>query len=355
MRALSSPSGVYRVTRAEAGRTLFSLIRKLFPDVPLSRLSRALRTGEIRVNQSKASRNYTICEGDSISYPEFIRGNPPSQRETKPATRETYASERTAKSRRVRGICVIYEDEDFLAVNKPSGLPVHGGSGIFGATLTHWIRDRFSIPDSTYQPSPVHRIDRPASGIVVFAKTLRAHQYLARLFAEKSASEPTSHAETVPLTKIYLALVRGKPPAREGIIDLPLGEKKVTRPDEPRKVAVSRYRVLSTSPPMCFLELMPVHGRTHQLRMHLSHAGIPILGDRRYGGAFPGIYRPMLHLWRLTFPAPGGKMLSLVAELPADFLKAMARFGFEPPPESALPAGAAQSGRPRGRRRFRGK
>lgn len=331
-------SQIYVVSEPEAGRKIIRLLRMLVPGVPSSRLFRALRTGEVRVNDRKVPADYEVRADDRIVIPPFAIEQKEERRSAPEKSAGSFGAGPSQKAPRARGIRVLYEDGDYLVLYKPSGFPVHGGSGITGGTLVKWVRDHFAIPDSTYQPSPVHRIDRPASGLVVFAKTLLAHQHLARIFAEKSAApeDPTI------LEKVYLALVKGKPPAPAGTIELPIGFKKISSGRDSERLAVSGYRVVAQNPPVCLLELRPVHGRTHQLRLHLSAAGMPILGDRRYGGEFPGVYRPMLHLWRLKFPARSGKKMSFMADPPADFVRVMKRFGlslpgFEPPAASSPP------------------
>lgn len=336
----------YYVSEPEAGRKIIRFLQRILPGVPSSRLFRALRTAEIRVNGHKVPRDYVIRPGDCITLPQFVLGikvNGERQSDEEDVPGKGAARKPTS---RPRGIRIIYEDDEILVVFKPPGLPVHGGSRITGATLTQWVRSHLAIPDSTYQPSPVHRIDRPASGLVVYARTLRAHQHLAQLFAEKSSGPVRLDS---PLQKVYLALTNGKPPATYGTIELPVSEKKIASPGQSARVAVSNYRVLDTKSSVSLLELRPIQGRTHQLRLHLSHAGIPILGDKRYGGAFPGIYRPLLHLWQLSFPSLSGKLMRFNADPPPDFLKVMKRFGLGQP-QSAPQEASASRKQPRSRR-----
>ena len=284
------------VGAADAGRPLWRVVRALFPDVPEGRLQRAFREGSVRVNGEPGARKYLLKEGDQLQIEGLL--TPP---------REPTVPERPVH---LRGVRVLYHEAELLGVYKPPGIPVHGGTRLRGPSLTDWVRSRYANPESLWQPNPVHRLDKPASGLVVFGLTYRAFWAMWQLFASHDPER---------LRKTYFALVLGKPPSPQGKIYLPVGREG--------KFAVTEFRVVSAHRRVRLLELRPLEGRTHQLRRHLADMGTPILGDRRYGGAFPGIPRAMLHLYSLEFQLQ--KKHFWEAPLPEDFRRAMARFGLE--------------------------
>jgi tRNA pseudouridine32 synthase/23S rRNA pseudouridine746 synthase len=216
----------------------------------------------------------------------------------------------------VRGL-VIYEDEQLLALNKPSGLSSQGGRGQVN-TLDEllWAFARPGKP----RPRHIHRLDRDTSGVILKAKTKPAAGFLGKaMMARKFA-------------KTYRAIVTpGAPEPRQGVIEAALRRDEVGReaymrvcpPDHAdAESARSRYRTLAASPSAALLEVDPETGRMHQIRVHLASIGRPIAGDVRYGGALMVEGRPaprlMLHAAALIFPHPGGGLKRLEAPTPAD-------------------------------------
>ncbi|MFQ5876848.1 MAG: RluA family pseudouridine synthase [Acidobacteriota bacterium] len=176
-------------------------------------------------------------------------------------------------------LSVLYEDGDLIVVDKPPGLVVHPGAGVRSGTLVnallHHCRDLSGV-GGRERPGIVHRLDRDTSGVIVVAKHDAAHRNLAAQFKERR------------VVKTYEALVWGRPRRREATIDAPIGRHPTARV----KMSVRRggraartvYRILEDLGPVTLLELRPETGRTHQLRVHLSDGGHPIVGDRVYGG-----------------------------------------------------------------------
>lgn len=214
---------------------------------------------------------------------------------------------------------ILYEDDDLIVINKPSGMVVHPACGNYTGTLVHALlahcRSLSKMGDET-RPGIVHRLDKDTSGILLAAKTDAAHSHLAEQFASRN------------IQKKYLAIVRGKMIQREGIIDAAIGRHPVHR----QKMAVAdgsmrarqahtRFRVLEHFKQASYLELEPTTGRTHQLRVHLASIGHPILGDKIYGTGIPEVEVPRLalHASRLTFRHPRtGSTISLQAPFPRD-------------------------------------
>ena len=229
---------------------------------------------------------------------------------------------------------VLLEDELVVVVDKPAGLPVHPSATYHRNTLTYLLRQRY--PERT--PHLCHRLDRETSGVVVCARSKDAERALKRSFERREVD------------KSYLAIVRGAPEAAEGLIELPIG-----RPDtglhllmtvrEDGAPARTRYRVREARGELALLELSPLTGRQHQLRVHLAAIGHPIVGDKLYGpegaapflelidtGATPelmarlGHHRHALHAHRLRVAHPGGGgRIEIEAPLPPDLAALWAR------------------------------
>lgn len=212
---------------------------------------------------------------------------------------------------------VIHEDAHVIAFNKPSGLSSQGGR-IKAHTLDDllWAFAR----SNGKRPELVHRLDRDTSGVILAAKTKPAAGFLGKAIQARR------------LKKTYLALVPAAPEPPSGRIDAPLLRQEIGRESYMRVVAEgtpgaqaseSRYRTVAAGADGALVELEPLTGRMHQLRVHMAHVGRPLVGDVRYGGAltFAGraAGRLMLHAARLDFPHPEGGRLTVEAPLPADF------------------------------------
>jgi len=214
---------------------------------------------------------------------------------------------------------VIYEDDDILVIDKPSGLVVHPGAGNLSGTLVNALlaHTRNLSAVNPQRPGIVHRLDKGTSGVMVVAKNNLAHLKLIKQFS------------THRIKKKYIAIVKGKVECDEGIIDLPIGRHKRDFKRQAvsfvnARPAVTNYKVLRRFDDYAtLLELNPQTGRTHQLRVHLAHLGHPILGDSKYGTtAQPDFPRLALHALELgIFHPQTKKFLSFSSELPAEFTK----------------------------------
>ncbi len=213
---------------------------------------------------------------------------------------------------------IRFEDEDVLVVDKPSGMVVHPGAGNYQGTLANSLlfhcRSLSSI--NPQRPGIVHRLDKDTSGLIVVAKNNFSHNHLSRQFAQHS------------ILRQYVALVRGKVELNEDVIELPIGrhprqrEKMSVNFISKHRYAKTRYRVLKRSSRITLLELTPTTGRTHQLRVHLSFIGHPILGDKKYGRDTE-FSRLALHARRIGFIHPRtNKFIEVKTAIPEDFLRA---------------------------------
>ncbi|MEM7674786.1 MAG: pseudouridine synthase [Myxococcota bacterium] len=214
---------------------------------------------------------------------------------------------------RSRDLQIVYEDPDLVVINKPTGYAVHKGWDQ-GAPLLPLVRGR--VRRRLY---PVHRLDRPTSGVLVFAKSSEVAARVQHAFRHRH------------IDKRYWAIVRGVPPD-VGHIDHPIPRVK----DGPRVPAVSRFVRLYDWGRYALVEVQPLTGRLHQVRRHLKHISHPIIGDVRYGKGDHNrhwrqhyrLHRLALHAVRLTLPHPRtGLSLALYAPLPPDFAEALAQFG----------------------------
>jgi len=211
---------------------------------------------------------------------------------------------------------VVYEDQDLAVINKPSGLVVHPGAGNLEHTLVNAILCRFKDLSSVnpQRPGIVHRLDKDTSGLLVIAKNNHAHFELARQFSEHS------------IKRKYIALVKGRMELDEDVIELPIARHPLKRKNmsvaftEKSKYAKTFYRTLKRTDDFSLLELEPFTGRTHQLRVHLSFIGHPILGDNKYG-KHNEFSRLALHAKSLGFIHPRtGKLIEFTSQTPEEFL-----------------------------------
>jgi 23S rRNA pseudouridine955/2504/2580 synthase len=314
------------VAAGEADMRLDRWFRVHFPDLGHGRLQKLLRTGQVRVDGRRAKANARLSEGAEVRIPPLgeAPARPPGsggRTGGKPVSDADIAFIRSL---------VLYRDDDVIALDKPPGLAVQGGTG------THRHIDgmldglRF---DAEEAPRLVHRLDRDTSGVLLLGRSRAAAAALGKAFRGREAR------------KIYWAIVVGVPEPRQGRIDLPIaklpgraGEKMVVDHDEGQR-ATTDFRVLeSAGRRLSWLALWPRTGRTHQLRVHCVAAlGCPILGDGKYGGqdafiAGQGLSRKLhLHARSLTIPHPAtGKPLVVQAPLPAHMRDTWNFFGFDP-------------------------
>jgi 23S rRNA pseudouridine955/2504/2580 synthase len=307
------------VTADEAGLRLDRWFRRHLPGLTHSRLEKLLRTGQVRVDGARARAGDRVHEGQLVRIPPLSEGVKPSQE--RPAI--------SAKDKRLVRALVLFRNADLIAINKPAGLAVQGGTGTKRHldALLDGLRE-----EGEERPRLVHRLDRDTSGVLVLARSSRAAAALAHAFRARETE------------KIYWALTAGIPTPLEGRIDLPLAKGKghkareqmlPAEDEEQGQRAITDYAVVGRAAPrVAFVALRPLTGRTHQIRAHLAALGTPILGDFKYGGkaACPAGGLPrglMLHARRLSLTLPDGRTVGLSAPPPPHMLKALQFFGFE--------------------------
>jgi 23S rRNA pseudouridine955/2504/2580 synthase len=321
-------SGVQQIEirTEEADQRLDRWFKRRFPALGHGRLEKLLRTGQIRLDGKRAKASDRVEAGQVVRIPPL--GEPTERPEQPQQRRPRAADDRWAMTLQK---AVLYKDEDVLVIDKPAGLAVQGGSGL--STSVDDLLDALQF-DAKERPRLVHRLDRDTSGVLALARNAKAAQRLAESFRHKDAR------------KIYWAVVVGVPEVRGGRIDAPLqkaGGKGAERVqiDEEGKRAVTEFAVIERAgKKAAWLALMPVTGRTHQLRAHCVALGTPILGDGKYAGAAAFLSKDNLprqlhlHARRLRIPHPVGKgWIDVTAPLPDHMRKTWAFFGFAGKPE----------------------
>jgi 23S rRNA pseudouridine955/2504/2580 synthase len=291
--------------------------KRYYPALGHGRLEKLLRTGRIRVDGKRARSGDRIEPGQLILVPplgELSQAPPLGPRSPRPTDAAMLAS------------AILHRDEAVIVLDKPPGLAVQGGTGTERHLDALLDGLRFG---SAERPRLVHRLDKDTSGILVLARSAAAAAFLARAFREKTTR------------KIYWAVVVGVPRVRQGRIALPLtktpgrGGERVRPDSDAGRHAVTYYRVVETAGSRAsWLALLPVTGRTHQLRVHCAAIDTPILGDGKYGGAAAhlagtaGSRRLHLHARSLSLPHPSGGTLQVTAPLPPHMRRTWEFFDF---------------------------
>ncbi|HUK10444.1 MAG TPA: RluA family pseudouridine synthase [Stellaceae bacterium] len=293
--------------------------KRHFPALTHGRLEKLLRTGQVRLDGRRAQASDRVQPGQTVRVPPL--GTPES------VTIPTRSAAPSATETKLLQSAVLYRDAELIAINKPAGLAVQGGTGMERHLDGLLDALRFDAPE---RPRLVHRLDRDTSGVLVLARSAAAAARLAATFRTKTTR------------KIYWAAVVGLPKPREGTVNLALAKlpgrlgERVTPDEDEGKPAVTRYRVVThAGAKVSWLALMPITGRTHQIRAHCVALGTPILGDGKYGGSASrpeGVPEPRklhLHARTLILPRADGSELSITAPLPPHMKATWRFFGFE--------------------------
>ena len=303
------------VDEESAGQRLDNYLQRHLKGVPKSHVYRIIRSGEVRLNKARATADSRIEAGDTVRLPPVRR-----------AADTPAAPEKDGSMAPARTFPILLEDDHLIAIDKPAGTAVHGGSGVSFGVIEQLRR---AYPDARYLEL-AHRLDRETSGILLVAKKRSALKALQDQFRERSTG------------KTYLALVWGDWPTHKKVIDLPLhkylvpsgdgeGERRVkpvakNDPDGMPALTLVRIAKRLQHPlgSMTLLEVTIKTGRTHQIRVHLASQGCPIVGDDKYGNFAlnkavqkTGLSRMFLHAWQLRFTHPAHQQsVELQAALP---------------------------------------
>jgi len=289
------------------GQRVDNFLFTRFKGVPKSKIYNVIRKGEVRVNKKRVKPLYKLCIGDLLRIPPFVVGH---SIKSQP---QLQSIEKLEKN-------VIYEDQDFLVLDKPYGMASHGGSGVnFGVIETL----RASNIKRHYLEL-VHRLDRDTSGCLILAKKRSTLKYFHELLRNKE------------IIKKYLTLVKGKW-QKECVVELPLlknqvaSGERIVRINASGKEALSIFRPLKFFTEATLVEVELKTGRTHQIRVHAASKGHPIAGDEKYGDRDFNVYakkqglkRMFLHAYSLDFCLANGKRFEVVSQLPKELQSVMA-------------------------------
>ena len=313
-----------KVEAEEVNIRLDRWFKRHFPNLPVSRLHKLLRTGQIRVDGKRAKPDFRLSFNQKIRIP-------PIQSKNLTASNSSYLL-KTKDSDYMRKL-VLYIDDEIIVIDKPAGLAVQGGS----RTIRHLdgMLDtlRFGAPE---RPKLVHRLDKDTSGVMILARTTLVARWLAKNFNGRK------------IKKVYWAITVGKPEKDFGRIDLPLGKfslrggERVGVDQGNGKSAITDYQVIEClGKQLSWIALWPRTGRTHQLRAHCVAIGCPILGDGKYGGrnafvdGLPNAARRLqLFAREITIPKLfGGPRVHVVAPLPKHMAEVWRNFEFQNNPD----------------------
>jgi 23S rRNA pseudouridine1911/1915/1917 synthase len=286
-----------------AGQRLDQFLHQQLPAFSRARLQDWIRDGRVRVNGGERRASHILRTGDIVQVE-------PAELPPLRATPEEIP------------LRILYEDADLVAVDKPAGMVVHAGAGVHSGTLVNALLHHFASLSQVgggLRPGIVHRLDQYTSGVLLVAKTDAAHQALAAQFSGRQVE------------KVYLALVHGAVRDREGRVEKPIARDPVRRVRmtarlESGRPALTQYRVLEYWRAFTYLEVRIGTGRTHQIRVHLSSIGHPVVGDRLYGApaqvaGMPSLGRYFLHAHRIRFRRPAdGEEITIVSPLPAELV-----------------------------------
>jgi 23S rRNA pseudouridine955/2504/2580 synthase len=344
---VASPAVVQQITADEddAGQRLDNFLIKTLKGVPKTHVYRIIRSGEVRVNKGRAQADTRLAAGDVVRVPPVRVSDRIAEK----------AADLLARPAPAKAFPILFEDDHLLAIDKPAGVAVHGGSGVSFGVIEQLRRARqYGQPGGAKFLELVHRLDRDTSGILLLAKKRSALVHLQQQFKDRETG------------KTYLALVKGAWPVNKKVIDLPLhkylvsggeddGERrvKVVAKDDPDGMrAITLVKVRQSIPfrpepaaglpkkpvagsdraqTLTLLEVTIKTGRTHQIRVHLASSGHPIVGDDKYGDFElnkvmhkQGLKRMFLHAWQLRFSHPAdAREIALLSDLPSELSAAI--------------------------------
>ncbi|MEJ6516010.1 MAG: RluA family pseudouridine synthase [Pseudomonadales bacterium] len=305
-----TPAPAVRIVEVDAesdGQRIDNFIAKFLKGVPKSRIYRCLRKGEVRVNGGRVKPSSKLVAGDKVRIP------PIRISQTETPTASSGLLDKLYNS-------IVYEDDRMLVVNKPCGLAVHGGSGISIGV----IEGMRQLRPEEKNLELVHRLDRDTSGCLMISKKSSILKKLQSFLVKKDELE-----------KHYQTIVHGRWSKRKQHVDLPLQKntlssgERISRVHADGKQSLTRFSVEQQNESFSLLNVQPITGRTHQIRVHCAHLGHPIVGDPKYGAEQldqslkPKPGRLMLHAAKLIIPPlqPGDKTTVVVADYDERFLK----------------------------------
>ena len=285
------------IKAADIKQRLDKLLADKLKNRSRSFIQKLIKKNKIKVNGKQVKKSYKLKNGDKIT----VKIPPARKPEVKAVEMD---------------LDIIYEDKDIIVVNKPAGLVVHPAPGNWNDTLVSGLlahTDDLSGIGGVKRPGIVHRLDKNTSGTIVVAKNDETHKNLSNQFKKREVE------------KIYHAVVKGSIKYNSGKIDAPIGRdpdnrKKMAVIKKNSKKAITKFRLIKKIDNYSYLEIDLKTGRTHQIRVHFSYIGHPVVGDDKYGKNNNGISGQLLHAYKLGFKHPGqNKWVEFKAELPPQF------------------------------------
>lgn len=277
----------FKVKKEDSGKRVDKYIfDKTGNDFSRTFIQKLIKKGDIKLQQHEIKSHYKVKQGDSIK----ISLSSPRESSFKPIACD---------------LDIIYEDSHIIVVNKPAGMVVHpikkyeGKRTTLVNALLHHCNDLSHI-GGVLKPGIVHRLDKETSGVIIAAKSDFAHRSLAKQFKKRD------------IKKVYVALVKGKMKVKEGTVDLPIGRSAAKRTNMKisyvdGRDAFTKYKLIRRFDGYSLVKIFPKTGRTHQIRVHLSYLGYPVLGDKRYGRDNKLLDRHALHAYQITIKHPKSK------------------------------------------------
>lgn len=296
---------IYKINSELSGLRIDKFLAKKHNDFSRSYIQKLINEEYVKINNKSIKKSYKLKKGDSVEVYE---------KESEELDLEPYEL----------GLNIIYEDKSIILINKPAGLLVHPSPHEKKKTLVNALLDYtndLSGIGGVKRPGIVHRLDKNTSGAIVVAKDDKSHRNLIKQFKNRNTK------------KIYKAIVNGNFKYKDGKIDAPIGRDpnnrtKMAVTKKNSKKAITHFEVIEKNSNYSYLKLKLETGRTHQIRVHLSYLGYPILGDSKYGNNNENIKsnhkveRQLLHSYSLGFYHPiKNKWMEFKAELPVDFTK----------------------------------
>ena len=292
---------------ADSGKRLDAFLHERLPEFSRSRLQSWIKEDRVQVNGAGARASHLLRGNESVMV--SPAGLAPLKAEAEDLPLQ-----------------ILYEDADVIVVDKPAGMVVHAGAGHSRGTLVNALLHRFgslSTMNGELRPGIVHRLDKETSGVLLVARTDRAHQALAAQFQQREVE------------KIYLALAHGRMKQPQGRIVTPITRDPLRRTRMTSKVgsgraALTEYRILEELGKLTYLEIRIGTGRTHQIRVHLASIGHPVFGDRLYGAPPSNLGRFFLHAHRLCFQSPStGDRITVESPLAPELTAVLASLRIE--------------------------
>lgn len=287
-----------------AGSRLDKYLSDSFKDLSRTIVQNLITEAQITVNEKHTKSGYRLKLYDKISI-------------NIPDLKKTNIEEEKID------LNIVFEDKDLIVINKPQGMITHPASGVYKGTLVNALlshcKDSLSGINGVLRPGIVHRLDKDTSGLIIACKNDNAHNEIAKQIQERS------------LKRYYLAIVHGKVPYDQGIINKPIGRDKIHRHKmavtKDGRVAITHWKILKKLEKATFIECSLETGRTHQIRVHMKSLGYPILGDKTYGKRNDLIESMMLHAYKLIFIHPRTrKKICLETKIPERFLETQLSF-----------------------------